>query len=456
MTRKGAGGDLAVKRQRQRCKRISIFFFIFILIILILAQGLLTPGPVNAWKETAAGAPAYARVTIAAAGDVMVHSPQFKAQYQRETGLYDFTNNFRFVKPYLLQVDLALANLETTFGGEALGYSGFPRFNTPDSLADALKDAGFDLIVTANNHTLDTGMSGVFRTIDVLRERGLEVIGTRKPEDEKSYIVKKSNGIKIGFSAYTFETPRVSGKKTINGIAVPPKYTDLIDSFSYQNLTDELLKMKKRIDAMREEGAEFIVFYLHWGEEYQREPNGTQRKIATALVNYGVDLIFGSHPHVLQPVEYVRSEDGTKGALVFFSLGNFLSNQRYELLKKKYTEDGVIAYVEVKKDLRTDEVFIAGLSYLPTWVHKYTEKQRLVYEILPLNDTMFNFEYYNLLAKESIRRAVNSKRNTVNLLKKPPLPVARQPQAPPADAGHSGMEDSGIEYSGVDHSGEEH
>ena len=340
---------MAAKQQRQIHKRVSIFIFILILIF-ILIRGLLIPGlampvfsgPDNALERTAAGIPVYARVTIAAVGDVMVHSPQFKAQYQRETGLYDFTNNFRFIKPYLLQPDLALANLETTFGGEALGYSGFPRFNTPDSLADALKDAGFDLIVTTNNHTLDTGMSGVFRTIDILRERGLQVIGTRKPEDEKSYIVKESNGIKIGFSAYTFETPRVSGKKTINGIVLPPEYADLIDSFSCHDLENELLKMKGRIEAMREEGAEFIVFYLHWGEEYQREPNRTQRKIATALANYGVNLIFGSHPHVLQPIEYVLSEDGSKAALVF-SLGNFLSSQRYELLKKKYTEDGPLS-----------------------------------------------------------------------------------------------------------------
>ena len=122
--------------------------------------------------------------------------------------------------------------------------------------------------------------------------------------------MKEINGIRIGFSAYTFETPRVSGKKTLNGIIIPPEHADLIDSFSYHNLEKEMLKIKGRIEAMREEGAEFIVFYLHWGEEYQREPNRTQRKIASILANYGVDLIFGSHPHVLQPIEYVWSDDG--------------------------------------------------------------------------------------------------------------------------------------------------
>lgn len=421
-------------RQRQK-REIHKTAFIFIL-------GLALPvlsSPVNAPDRTAVGLPAYARVIIAAVGDVMVHSPQFKAQYRQETGNYDFTNNFRFVKPYLLLADLALANLETTFGGESLGYSGFPRFNTPDSLADALKDAGFDLIVTANNHTFDTGSDGVFRTIDILRERGLQPIGTRKPEDGKSYIVIESNGIKIGFSAYTFETPRISGKKTINGIIVPREHEDLIDSFSEQDLAAGLPKLKERIEAMRAEGAEFLVFYLHWGEEYQREPNRVQREIASILANYGVNLIFGSHPHVLQSVEYVWSGDGSKATLVFFSLGNFLSNQRYERLKKKYTEDGVIVYVEVKKELHTGKVFIAGLSYLPTWVHKYTKKERLVFEILPLNDTLGNFTYYNLVTGESIRRAVNSKRNTVNLLKKPPLPPDRQTQALPA----AGTEDSG-------------
>lgn len=421
MLPKGEDWYLVMKRQRQIHRAAFIF-------ILSLAMPVF-PGPVRSPDRTAAGIRFYAEVTIAATGDIMVHSPQFKAQYQQKTGVYDFTNNFRFIKPYLLQADLALANLETTFGGEAIGYSGFPRFNTPDSLADALKDAGFGLIVTANNHTFDTGSNGVLRTIDVLRERGLQVIGTRKPEEEKSYIVKEINGIRIGFSAYTFETPRVSGKKTLNGIIIPPEHADLIDSFSYHNLEKEMLKIKGRIETMREEGAEFIVFYLHWGEEYQREPNRTQRKIASILANYGVDLIFGSHPHVLQPIEYVWSDDGSKAALVFFSLGNFLSNQRYELLKKEYTEDGAIVYVEIKKDLHTGGVFIANLTYLPTWVHKYAQKGRLVYEILPLNDTLGNFEYYNLLTGESIRRAVNSKRNTVNLLKKPPLPVEQRSRA---------------------------
>ncbi len=442
MIPKGVGCCLAVKREKQRerdKKQIHKIAFIFMLGLALPVF----PGLVNAPDRTAADLPLYSEVIIAAVGDVMVHSPQYKAQYRQETGTYDFTNNFRFIKPYLLRADLALANLETTFGGEAIGYSGFPRFNTPDSLAGALKDAGFNLIITANNHTIDTGINGVFRTIDVLRERGLQAIGTRKPEDEKSYIVKDINGIKIGFSAYTFETPRVSGKKTLNGIIVPQEYEDLIDTFSYQDLGAGLPKIKERIEALREEGAEFIVLYLHWGEEYQREPNRAQRKIASTLANYGVDLIFGSHPHVLQPIEYVQSDDGSKATLVFFSLGNFLSNQRYERLKKKYTEDGAIVYVEVKKDLHTGEVFIAGFSYLPTWVHKYTKKQRLVYEILPLNDTLGNFEYYNLLTGESIRRAVNSKRNTVNLFKKPPLPVGQQARALPA----AGLERSGEEPS---------
>ncbi|NLY89661.1 MAG: CapA family protein [Firmicutes bacterium] len=409
-------------------------------VVFILTLGLampVFPGPVSAPDRTAAGIPLYTEVTIAAVGDVMVHSPQFRAQYREETGSYDFTNNFRFVKPYLLRADVALANLETTFGGEAVGYSGFPRFNTPDSLADALKDTGFDIIITANNHTFDTGINGLFRTIDILREQGLQVIGTRKTEEEASYIVKEINGIKIGFSAHTFETSRVSGKKTINGIIVPPEYEDLVDSFSYQHLDAGLPEIKERIEAMREEGAEFIVLYLHWGEEYQREPNRIQRRIAGILANYGVDLIFGSHSHVLQPIEYVWSDDGKNGALVFYSLGNFLSNQRYELLKKKYTEDGVIVYVEIKKDLHTGDLFIAGLSYLPTWVHKYTENRRQVYEILPLNDTLGNYEYYNLLTGESIRRAINSKRNTVSLFKKPPLPVAPQAHMLPA----AGVED---------------
>lgn len=398
-----------------------------IIITLIIGPAMLVfSGLLIAPDRAAVNLPLFTTVQIAAVGDIMVHSPQLRAQYHHETRRYDFTNNFRFVKPYLLHADIALANLETTFGGDALGHSGYPRFNTPDSLADALKDAGFDIIVTANNHTVDTGMGGMFRTIDVLQDRGLQVIGTKKSQEKESFLVKEINGIKIGFSAFTYETPRVSGKKTINCIVVPPEYEDLIDSFSYQNLKEEMLKVKERIEVMRERGAEFIVLYLHWGDEYQRQPNTTQRKIAGLLADYGANLILGSHPHVLQPMEFIRSQNGNHAALVVFSLGNFISNQRAEFSATAYTEDGAIVYVEIKKDLQTGDVFPGKISYVPTWVHKYWEKNRLVFEILPLDDALANPEAYNLNSEANIRRAADSKNNTAGLFKNSPAgPLGR-------------------------------
>lgn len=412
--------SLQINGKKRRGSGIKGRQMLRIIITLFIGPAILVfPGLLNAPDRAAADLPLFTKVQIAAVGDIMVHSPQLRAQYNPKTNRYDFTNNFRFVKPYILHADIALANLETTFGGDAVEYSGYPRFNTPDSLADALKDVGFDIIVTAHNHTVDTGIAGMFRTIDVLQERELQVIGTKKSQEE-SFIVKEIKGIKIGFSAFTYETPRVLGKKTINYIIVPPEYEDLIDSFSYQNLEEEMLKVKERIKVMRDEGAEFIVLYLHWGDEYQRQPNAAQRKIAGLLADYGVNLILGSHPHVLQPIEFIRSKNGNHVTLVVFSLGNFISNQRAEFSTTTYTEDGVIVYVEIKKDLQTGDVFPDKISYVPTWVHKYMEKNRLVFEILPLDDVLVNPEDYNLSSEANIRRAANSKNNTADLFRNSP------------------------------------
>ncbi|RQD78522.1 MAG: CapA family protein, partial [Candidatus Syntrophonatronum acetioxidans] len=339
-------------------------------------------------------------------------------------------NNFEFIKPYLEKSHLALANLETTFGGRERGYSGYPLFNTPDALASGLKFAGFDVISTANNHSLDTGREGLVRTLRVLEEENLPAAGTRSTPEEKGYVIKNIEGIKVGISAYTYETPRYQGRRTINGIALSPELEKLIDSFGYETLEEDLQDMKKRVERKKEEGAELIIFYLHWGEEYQREPNSYQEKIARELSTYGVDIIFGSHPHVLQPVEFVEGEGGHQ-TLVVYSMGNFISNQRYEHLGTRYTEDGIIVNVTVKKDFLENQVFIEEVSYIPTWVHRYDRGGRWVYEILPLVDALENKAVFNLNSENSIWRAQNSLENTLSILESRGIPVNLESPLPP-------------------------
>ncbi len=372
--------------------------------------------------------PQSTEILIAAVGDIMVHSTQIRAQHDGESGKYDFTNNFQFVKPYISNAHLALANLETTFAGKSRGYSGYPMFNSPDYLADALKDTGFDVISTANNHSIDTGKEGLIRTVEVLQERGLEVAGTRSSESQSGFLIKNVEDIKVGISAYTYETPRQGGFRALNGIPMSKELEKLVDSFCYDNLEEDLAKMEKRVNKKKEQGAELIVFYLHWGTEYQRKANSYQEKIARALHQYGVDIIFGSHPHVLQPVDFLDCGEGGKQTLVIYSMGNFISNQRYETLGNRYTEDGIIFYVTVKKDFASEQVTIEQVSYTPTWVNRYREQGEWTYEILPLSHVLESKPDYNIHNENLAWRVRNSKENTVSLIEGDLLPVIGGPR----------------------------
>lgn len=361
--------------------------------------------------------PSFETLVISGAGDIMVHGPQLTAQYQPETREYDFSNNFQYMKPLIEKADIAIANLETTFGGQERGYSSFPRFNTPDSMADALVYAGFDTISTSNNHTFDTGIEGIKRTLSVLHDRGLRTVGTRSGSQEQSYLIVEEKGIKVGLTAFTYETPRLGEHRTLNALKIPKEAEPLIDSFGYEYLEEDLEIIRQRIEQMRASGAEIIVFYIHWGEEYQREPNEYQRKIAQTLSNYGVDIIFGSHPHVLQPVEIIDSETDSRQTLVVYSMGNFLSNQRYEILKNPYTEDGLMVEVTMKKNLKTKEIVIDTVGCIPTWVHRYYINKKGYYEIVPVMEAVERPEEFNLFSEDSRRRSEKSRENSLSILK---------------------------------------
>lgn len=355
-------------------------------------------------------------ITISAVGDIMVHGPQLRAQYDKKNKVYDFKNNFQFIKPYISKSDLAICNLETTFAGNKRKYSSYPRFNTPDSLAEAIKDAGFDVVSTANNHTMDSGKDGVIRTVKVLRNFAFDVVGTKEKETDKNFIIKEVKGIKFGVSAYSYETRKRGKNKTLNGLLVPNEIEGNINTFNYHTIDQDLEKMKKEIQSMKEEGAEVIIFYLHWGTEYQRNPNKNQKRIARSLADLGVDVIFGSHPHVLQPMEFIHSKNREKDTLVVYSMGNFLSNQRYEILKNRYTEDGVIVDVTFIKNFEENEVRIKEVKYLPTWVHKYFKNGKRIYEIVTLDGNLDDQEGIYIENKNNAWRARNSKNNTIKLM----------------------------------------
>ena len=331
-------------------------------------------------KETKSKA---VKVSILCAGDVMAHVPNISSALQSD-GSYDFNDNYEYVEDYISKADLALCNMETTFKGGTP--SGYPLFNAPDSLAEAVKNAGFDVAFTSNNHMMDTGYDGMQRTLKVLRDEGMKTVGSRLEGEKKRYAVVKVKGVKIGLVAYTYETTQTAGDTvSINGNNISDDSARLINSFNYHDLeSEDYDRIEEDIDGCREDGADVVVCYLHWGNEYEQSPNDDQEEMAQALANMGADVIFASHPHVLQEIDVLTSEKGGQKVPVFYSLGNYISNQRTETLSNKYTENGAMATVTLT--VRTDNGKIQSetVSIQPTWVDKYTSGSGgLEYRIIP-------------------------------------------------------------------------
>lgn len=298
--------------------------------------------------------------TLTVAGDAMCHTPQISDAYVEETGEYDFTPMLRYAKPWVEQADLAIVNLETTFAGGP-NYTGYPTFNTPDALGYALQDAGFDLAATTNNHSLDKGFSGLTRTLDVLDEIGLPHVGTYRTQEERDenngIVVVDCGGISIAVLAYSYGT---------NGIPVPSGKEYCINLFNtdyadyMRTLDTELLESD--MAAARALDCDLIAVIMHWGIEYQLQPNSYQESLAETLIDLGADLVLGGHPHVLEPYGFVTTEAGSTG-FVCYSLGNFISSQVYE-----YTDTTVLLNLTLEKDQVTGETTVTDVSYVPFYM----------------------------------------------------------------------------------------
>jgi len=364
-------------------------------------------------------------LTLRCVGDIMGHLSQLIANYDKATGTYDFSGDYAYVKSYIQEADLALCNVETTFLGNG-DYKGYPYFNSPDQLAFDIANAGFDVALFANNHILDTRLAGLDRSLTVLRDAGMQTAGARKEGEERTVIVPVS-GVNIGIVAYTYETGLYQGHRTLNGSIMPNGAEDLINSFRYYELEEDLASIASDISAVKADGADIVIAYFHWGEEYQRKASKTQKEMARYAAEAGADIVFASHPHVLQeieeivmeypvvapaPVEEVVEEESwivklrmalglideetdadvvqeiptvkTRVVPVFYSMGNFISNQRQETLDNRYTEQGMIASVQLTYVVETKEIKDVKTEFIPTWVEKYSKGGQTEYAILPL------------------------------------------------------------------------
>ncbi|MDE7381425.1 MAG: CapA family protein, partial [Muribaculaceae bacterium] len=271
-------------------------------------------------------------------GDAMQHQGQLdQARIEGNGKGYDYSDCFKLIAPTIAEADYAVCNLEVPLGGGP-DYSGFPCFSAPDSYAKALKDAGFDLMLTANNHCLDRGDKGARRTLIALDSLKIDHIGTYNDpaqREEKVPFIKDINGIKVGFLNYTYGTNGIMPKENVEVALINKK------------------DMEREIRKTKEAGAEILVVAMHWGIEYVLRENAEQRDLADFLVNQGVDLIIGGHPHVIQPMKVVHNEKENKDVLIVYSLGNFISN-----MKTGDTRGGALVRARIERDAEGKARFI--------------------------------------------------------------------------------------------------
>ena len=361
--------------------------------------------------------------TVAATGDVLMHYPVIKTGLDSATGEYNFDSIFTYFDDYVSAADYAVANLETTLCGLNNGYKyqGYPRFNCPDGIVGSMQRAGFDMLLTANNHTYDTGETGFLRTLSVIDGSGLARLGTNADGSEPKYTIQDVKGIKIGMICYTYETEDDDlVHKSLNGIRLTEKASGLINTFSYQRLEEFYAELEGHLKAMKAEGAQASILFLHWGNEYQTRENDYQRAMAQAVCDLGVDVIVGGHPHVVQPVELLTSQTEAEHRTVcLYSMGNAVSNQRIEQIPSAggYTEDGVLFRVTFAR-YSDGTILLESADVLPTWVNLTTgvESGKKAYEIIPLDRSITDWKNAFTLTEEEYAEAEKSYERTMSIV----------------------------------------
>lgn len=325
------------------------------------------------WLILAAYASPAQCVKIIFAGDLMGHMPQHNAALQ-EDGSYDYAPCFRFVKGYIGSADIAIVNLEVPLDG--MPYSGYPQFSAPDALAQAAKDAGFDIMTTANNHCMDRGRHGLERTLHALDSMDIPHLGTyrdRSQRDSEHPLIVNCNGLRLAFLTYTYGT---------NGIpAVEPNVVNLIDT----------IEMARDLQVAKNKGVDFIITLIHWGIEYAVHSNAEQEKTARWLLEHGSNAVIGGHPHVVQNFTLDAIPDNERyPEIVVYSMGNLVSNQR-----DVNTDGGIMVELTLTK-FRNSRIITQRCRYMPYWVYRGTVDGLYQYYIVPSTDAAANPERYQI------------------------------------------------------------
>jgi poly-gamma-glutamate synthesis protein (capsule biosynthesis protein) len=341
--------------------------YLLVLTILCIACMSVTFLPFQpAEKQNPAPADSLVSIRLSFVGDLMCHSPQY--QYARTpSGGFDFAPAFAEVRALLKNADITFGNLETVISDNPK-YSGYPYFNAPAAYLKALHDAGFRFLFTANNHCLDQGQSGLLQTLEKIRRFGFGSTGTFSSAiDHDSVRVISVKDIRIALLAYTFGT---------NDNPIPSKRPYLVNLIDTARIREDIARAQR----LR---PDILLTYLHFGTEYEREPNEKQKALVEFLKTAGVDLIIASHPHVLQPVTAFKTMNPHfSEGLVAYSLGNFISNQQW-----RYSDAGVILSLTIEKRFPSGKVNLVATEAVPTWVFRGKVSGKKQFIVLPSADT---------------------------------------------------------------------
>ena len=278
-------------------------------------------------------------------GDALIHSNVYKDAMNSD-GSFDFYKQQKYISDYIKKFDLKYYNQETIIGGDDRGYSGYPRFNTPSAFADTMRDIGFNMVSLANNHSMDQGVQGVLNSVNYWKNTDVMWNGQADSEETRTnYIIKEKNNITYAMLSYTEHT---------NGLPLPSDKPYLVNVWDDEKVKADITYLRDKVDV--------LIVAMHWGEEYTHVPTQSERTKAQFLADLGVDIVIGAHPHVVQPIEKINN------TIVYYSLGNYLSNQIED-----YKRAGLLGTLNIVKTVENGESKVeitdVGGAFIYTWRH---------------------------------------------------------------------------------------
>lgn len=329
-------------------------------------------------------------LSLIATGDILMHNTLIWSGQQQNN--YNFDHLFIEIKDIIQSGDYAFTSLESALAGSASGYTGYPLFNSPDQLATSLKNTGFDLISLSNNHILDRGLTGALRTMKVIAENDLKYVGANASlADSNEFLIEDIKGIKVAFLAYTYST---------NGIPIPKNYPFLVNMLETQKVIKDIKTVRSKAD--------LVVVIPHWGIEYSLKASAEQKDQASKFFEAGADIIMGSHPHVVQPSEFLKVNN--KNKLLAYSMGNFIGDQR-----GIERNSGVIFKINIKKAVNAKQAEIESFEYIPTYSHRYYDNGKMMLRVVAIEETIKKIEqgkekYLNSSNLPELKRSLENTR----------------------------------------------